>query len=412
VGIAGALIDLQPLRTSPQFRRLWCGQVCSGLGSQLALVAVMFQVWQLTHSPAWTGAVGLAQAIPVVGFGLAGGPIADRGDRRRTHLIAVTGQAGCSALLAVQALSGPAVPIEVLALLAVQSGFSAVCGTTSQTFLPRLLSTDQVPAGLALNRISFQTSLLVGPAIGGLVLARLGIGSGYLVDAISFAAAFYGVLGLPSMPARGEPPEPGLMGILTGLSFLTRHRAVRAALLTDLAATLLAMPISLFPALNAQRFGNDPRTLGLFLTAIGAGGMLASALSGIFTRARRPRLVMMTGSAGWGLALALLGLTRSPWLGLACLIMAGAADTVAVVARGTIIQLNTPDALLGRVSAAEQMVGVAGPDLGNLRAGLVATATTPATALLSGGLLSLLAVILIGATSSGPPTTTPPALAI
>ena len=185
--------------------------------------------------------------------------------------------------------------------------------------------------------------------------------------------------------------------MLDGLGFLARNAAVRGALLTDLAATVLSMPISLFPLINAERFGGDPRTLGLLLTAIAVGGVIASVFSGTFTRLPRPGLVMLGGSAAWGAALALFGAVPDPWLGLALLVVAGAADTVAVVSRSTIVQLHTPDALLGRVLAAEQIVGQAGPDVGNMRAGLVAGAASGAAALVSGGVLCLAAVAVVGA---------------
>jgi hypothetical protein len=161
------------------------------------------------------------------------------------------------------------------------------------------------------------------------------------------------------------------------------------------------MPISLFPLVNAERFGNNPRTLGLFLSAIAVGGVFASVLSGVFTRLARPGLVMLGGSAVWGVALALFGISTDRWGGLAFLVLAGAADTVSVVSRGTIVQLHTPDALLGRVAAAELIVGQAGPDVGNMRGGLIAGATSGMVALVSGGLLCVTAVALVGATTPG-----------
>jgi MFS family permease len=391
------LIDLAPLRSSPRFRRLWIGRACSGFGSQMTFVAVMFQVWHTTGSTVWTGAVGLAQAVPLVAFGLAAGSLTDRSDRRRLYLVAVTGQAVCSCLLAVQGFSGRLPVAGVLMLVAAQACFVAVAGPASRTFIPRLLPRDQVAAGLALNRISFQVAALAGPALAGLILGWLGVGGCYLIDAVSFAVAFYGAFGLPPMRPEGEPSRPGLSGVLDGLGFLARNPAVRGALLTDLAATVLSMPISLFPLINAERFGGNPRTLGLFLTAIAVGGVIASVFSGTFTRLPRPGLVMLGGSAAWGAALALFGAVPDAWLGLAFLVVAGAADTVAVVSRSTIVQLHTPDALLGRVVAAEQIVGQAGPDVGSMRGGLVAGATSGTAALVSGGVLCLAAVALVGA---------------
>ncbi|MEU5265389.1 MFS transporter [Amycolatopsis sp. NPDC021455] len=395
------LVDLAPLRTSPPFRRLWLGRVFSGFGAQMTLVAVMFQVWEQTRSSVWTGAVGLAQALPVVVFGLFAGTLVDRVDRRKFALVTTTGQAVCSALLAVQGFLGDVPVVVVLGLVAVQSCFVAGGGPVARTFVGRLLPPEQLAAGLALNRIAFQGAMLLGPALGGLVLGWLGVGGCYLVDALTFGMAFHGIVGLPSLRPGGEPSRPGLRGVLDGLSFLVRTPVVRGALLTDLAATVLSMPISLFPLVNDERFAGDPRTLGLFLSAIAVGGVAASVFSGAFTRLPRPGRVMLAGSSAWGAALIGFGLAPDPWLGLACLVLAGAADTVSVVSRGALVQLATPDALLGRVAAAEQIVGQAGPDLGNFRAGLVATATSGAFALVSGGLLCVVAVVLVAAATPG-----------
>jgi predicted MFS family arabinose efflux permease len=204
--------------------------------------------------------------------------------------------------------------------------------------------------------------------------------------------ALWAAFGLPPMPAT---PQPGLGGVLAGLRFVAGNRPVRGALLTDLAATVLAMPISMFPVINAERFGGDPRTLGLFLTAIAVGGVVASAFSGSFTRLHRPGAVMIAAALIWGAALALFGIVPGVVAGLALLAVAGAADTAAVVSRSTVIQLHTPDAFLGRAAAAEQIAGQAGPDVGNLRGGLVAAAWSAPAALVSGGLLCVVAVALI-----------------
>jgi MFS family permease len=401
VGLRGALLDVTPLRSSAPFRRLWIGQALSGLGSQMALVAVMFQVWQTTKSTMWTGAVGLAQAIPLVALGLFAGSVVDRVDRRKFYLLTTSGQAACALLLALQGALAPLTAAGLLGLVALQSCFAAGGGPASRTFVPLLLPKQQLAAGLALGRIAFQGAMLLGPALGGLIVGALGVGGCYLIDAVTFAAALYGASGLPRMKPGDEPPRPGLRGVLDGLAFLVRTPVIRGALLTDLATTVLSMPISLFPLINSERFGDDPRTLGLFLTAIAVGGVAASFLSGTFTRLTRPGLVMLVGSATWGAALTLFGLSPGPWAALAFLVLAGAADTVTVISRSTVVQTHTPRELLGRVSAAEQIVGQAGPDLGNMRAGLVANATSGSAALVSGGLFCLGAVALVAATTTG-----------
>lgn len=397
-----ALLDVTPLRTSVVFRRWWIGRTFSTFGSQMTIVAVMYQVWQLTGSTVWTGAAALAQAVPILAFGLFAGSLIDRVERRRFYLATTTGQAVCSVLLAVQGFLGHTPVLVVLAIVFVQSTFVAGGGPASRTFIPRLLPKEQLGAGLALNRISFQGAMLVGPALGGVVLGWLGVGGCYAIDAATFLVAFYGAFGLPRMrPDEGEAARPGLRGVADGLAFLVRNPIVRGALLSDLATTVLSMPLSLFPLINAERFGNNPRTLGLFLTAIAVGGVLASVFSGTFTRSSRPGWVMAVGSAGWGVALALFGVTPSAWLGLGFLVLAGIADTVSVIARSTVVQLETPNALLGRASAAEQMVGQAGPDVGNMRAGLVANAVGGPVTLVAGGLMCVLSVAAIAWTTPG-----------
>jgi MFS family permease len=399
MSLTRTLIDVRPLRASPVFRRLLIGRTVSVLGGFMTMVTVMYQVWDLTQSTVWTGAVGLAQALPMMVVGLFAGSWVDRGDRRRIFLLATVGQAVCSLLLAIQGFTGHVPVTGVLALVAAQSCFGAVGGPAAGVFVPRLLPKDQVAAGLALNQIFFQTMMLVGPALGGLLLGWVGIGTCYLIDALSFGLSFYGAFGLPALPPEGEPSRAGLHGVLDGLRFLAGHRVVRGALITDLAATVLSMPASLFPLINAERFGGDPRTLGLFLSALAVGGIAASALSGSVTRLGRPGPVMLCGAGTWGLALALFGLMSNPWAGLGLLVLAGAADTTSVISRSTIVQTRTPDTLLGRVTAAEQIVGQAGPNLGNLRGGLVAGWSSGATALVTGGLLCLLAVGFVGATT-------------
>ncbi|GAA2276173.1 MFS transporter [Streptomyces atrovirens] len=396
MSLSRTLIDVRPLRTSPVFRRLLIGRTVSLLGGFMTMVTVMYQVWEMTHSAAWSGAVGLVQALPLVCFGLFAGAWADRGDRRRIFLTATVGQAVCSLLLAVQGFTGNVPVGGVLALVAAQAACAAVGGPAAGVFVPRLLPKEQVASGLALYQVTGQAMMFVGPALGGLLLGWFGIGVCYLLDALSFLLSFYGAFGLPALPPEGEPSRAGLRGVLDGLRFLAGHRVVRGALVTDLAATVLSMPVSLFPLINDERFGGDPRTLGLFLSAVAIGGVLASALSGAVTHLGRPGLVMLFGAGVWGAALASFGVMSNPWIGLGLLVVAGGADALSVLSRTTIVQTRTPDALLGRVTAAEQIVGQAGPHLGNMRAGLVAGATSGAAALVVGGVLCVVAVVYVG----------------
>jgi MFS family permease len=396
-------VDPTPLRVSAPWRRLWIGTSVSAIGSQMTSVAVLYQVWQLTGSAAWVGVLGLAQAVPMMVFGLAGGGLADTADRRRLVLLTTSGLVAVGVLLAAQAQlrgAGAGHVWLLLGLIVVKTCFSALGAPSRRSFTALLLPRELVGAGVALDHIAFQVSMLVGPAIAGAVLATWGLGACYALDVLTFVVGFYGVWRLPALPAAvADHAEQGGRARLVaeGWRYVATQPVLRGAVATDLLATVLAMPISLFPAVNAERYGGSPQTLGLFLSAIAVGGILAGGASGLVTRAQRAGLVMVVAAGVWGAGLAAFGLARPLWLALGFLVVAGAADTVSVISRGALMQLATDDAHRGRVSSVELVVGVGGPDLGNLRGGLVAGVTSPAAALVSGGLLCLLGVTAVAA---------------
>ncbi|MEV0715871.1 MFS transporter [Asanoa sp. NPDC050611] len=392
----GALLDLRPLRHAT-FRRLWLGKTLSGFGGQFGGFAVVFYVWDQTHNPALVGLLGLVTAVPLVAVALLGSAFVDHVDRRRMAAGATWGLLATSLLMAVTAVTASPVGV-MLALAAVHSALSALSAPALRAFVPLLLPPERLAAGLALNHLSFQLAMLLGPACAGVVVAFAGAPVCFVVDAASFGAALFGIAGLPRVTGTSSGGA-GLRAVRDGIAFAVRTRPVAGALLADLCATLLAMPVALFPVVNQEKFGGSPTTLGLFLTAIGVGGAIASLLSGAATRLPRPGMVLLAGGLVWGGALALAGVVSTLPAVLTCLALAGAADTWAVVARGTVVQSSTPDAYLGRVAALEHVVGVAGPELGNLRAGLVASATSGGAALVIGGLTCLAGTAALAALS-------------
>ncbi|MEV7678573.1 MFS transporter [Streptomyces sp. NPDC088341] len=395
-------LDTRPLRGSRPFRDLWIGSSASQLGAQTATVAVLAQVWDLTGSPVGTGAIGLATGLPMVLFGLLGGTLADTVDRRAVVRATTAGQLLAAAGLCAQALADNRNVLLLLALVALGSACGALGAPARRTFPVRLLPADQVAAGLALTSVSFQAAMLAGPALAGLIIARWGFPAAYAAQAVAVVVSMLAVIRLPAMKPGGADaaggrrrPERG------GWRIVLRRPTLWGSLAADLSATLLAMPVALFPLVNEIRFDGDPRTLGLFLSAVAVGGITAGLLSGTVTRRRRGGLVQLTAAAVWGLALAGFGLAGPLWPALGCLALAGAADTVSVITRSALVQLETPDAYRGRVSSVEHVIGVAGPELGNFRGGLVASVTSASFSLVTGGLLATLAVAAVAA-ANGP----------
>jgi MFS family permease len=380
------LVDVTPLRQSPEFRRLWAGSLLSAIGSQMTVFAVALQVYLLTHSSVAVGTVGLVSAVPAITCGLFAGSLIDAHDRRVLVLITSCLQLLVSVAFAAQAFADLGQVWVLYSLIAVQSLVGSVNAPARRTFMPRLLATDQVPAGAALTMLVMHAGLVVGPSLAGVVAAAGGLRLCYIIDAVTFLGALYGIYRLPPMRPDGEGIRPGVRAVMDGLRFLRRSRVLTGALLADLNATVLAMPIALFPAINAGRFGGSPRTLGLLTTAIAVGGIIGSGLSGPVGRVARQGRAMLIAGAVWGAALAGFGLVHGLFASLALLAVAGVADVSSVVLRTTIVQVATPDAYRGRTSAAEFVVGAACPELGNFRAGAVASLTSPAFSAVSGGL--------------------------
>jgi MFS family permease len=394
------LADITPLRESAAFRRLWAGTTLSSAGGALTSFAVVLQVYDLTRSPFAVGAVGVAQMVPTLTVGLLGGSVADSTDRRKLVLVTSCCLAGVSAALAAQTFAGLRLVWLLYALVAAQSSLGAVDRPARSTFIPRLLPASQLPAALSLNRLSFQIVLTVAPALAGLIAAapHLGLGACYLIDAISFAAALYAVARLPAMRPQAGAARPGPRAVGEGISFIRRSPVLVGAFLADLNATVFGLPVALFPAINAERFGGDPRTLGLLTAAIGFGGLASAAFSGPVTHISRQGRAMLAAVAAWGTAFAGFAVAPSLWLTLSLLAAAGAADTFTVVFRGAIVAAVTPDQLRGRLMAADYVVGAGGGQIGNLEAGALGSLTSPTISALSGGLVTIAGAIVISLT--------------
>jgi MFS family permease len=412
------LTDVTPLREHPAFRRLWLGTMLSRTGSAMTAFAVSLQVYDLTRSTAAVGGIGAATLIPLLLVTVPAGALADRLDRRRLVLATTVGQAAVSAVLFALAAFGGASVWPLYALVAAGSALSAVNAPAWQTFIPRLVPRGQLGAAMALNRIIFQVVLIAGPSLAGLAVAGAGLRGCYLADVASFAGALWSVGRLPAMPpeaaaaaadtatgdsatADGARPRSAFALTLEGLAFIRRTPVLCGAFLADVNATFFALPVALFPAINAQRFGGNPRTLGLFTAAIGVGGLVSAVFAGPLRHASRHGLVMLACVAVWGGGFALFAVAPTLWLTLLALAIAGLADTFTVVVRGIIVQQETPDQFRGRVNAADFLVGAGGSQLGSLEAGLVGSLTTPVISALSGGLLTVIGALVIGAALPG-----------
>jgi MFS family permease len=389
------LPDFGPARENAAFRRLLVGGALSGIGGSMTYFAVTLQVWDLSHSSLAVGALGLT-FIPVIFLGLLGGSIADNVDRRKLALIMSCCLAGISALFALQAYTNLGLLWPLYLLTMIQAMLGAISAPARRTFMPRLLTPGQLRAGVALQTLSGRVTMLAGPALAGVVAGVWGLRTCYAVDAVSYGASLYATFRLPAMRASDiKRTVRNLHSIAEGLCFIRHHRVLTAAFLTDLDAMLLGLPVALFPALNAAHFGGRPQTLGLLTAAVGVGGIFSAVLSGPASRALRQGWGMLAGTMIWGAAIAAFGLSRNLPLALGMLALAGAADTLTVTFRSSMVQIVTPDEFRGRVSSVEYIIGAGGSPVGNVEAGTVAALTSPVFSAVSGGAGCVAAAVLI-----------------
>ena len=382
-------VDARSLRELRPFRRLWGGQLISLIGRQITTVAVPFQVYSLTRSALDVGLLGIVQAVPLVCGSLAGGAIADRFDRRRVLIVTQLGLASCSALLALGAFSGHPPLLAIYAVVALASLVGAVDAPTRTAIIPNLVGVDRLAGALSLNIVLFQTTLVAGPAIGGLVIAHLGLPAAYSVDVITFGAALTAVALLPPQGRSAIEHERPVAAILRGLSFARRQPVILGGFAMDLAAMIFGLPRAVFPVLAATTFHAGAQGLGLLYAAPGAGAVIAALTSGAVARSKRLGRIIVVAIVLWGVVIIAFGFAQTLWVALLLLAIAGGADSFSAVCRTTIMQRIAPDELRGRLTSLYFMVVVGGPNLGDVETGVVANAFGAEVAIVTGGALCL-----------------------
>ncbi|MFF2009077.1 MFS transporter [Streptomyces sp. NPDC058195] len=389
--------DLTPLRSSPDYRRLWFGNTVSWIGQGMTSLAVSLQVYDITGSAFSVGLIGFCSFLPLVVFGLYGGAVADTLDRRKLGLASASGSFLLSIALVVLSLAGVRQVGPLYAVVALQAACFAVNSPARSSMIARLLPAEQLPAANALSSMTSTTGSLAGPMLGGLAVGWWGYRAAYTVDAVTFTAALYAMWRLPAMlPERGEESGSGKRAsVADGLRFLAHRSNLRMTFITDLCAMVLAQPRALFPVVAVLWYGGDAKTTGLLVAAPALGALLAGVFSGWLGRVRRHGLAVLIAVACWGTAIAVFGLTRQLWPGLLFLALAGYADTVSMVFRNTMLQAAVPDEMRGRLQGVFIVVVAGGPRLGEFLSGSAADLFSPGVAVTGGGIACVVAVTLL-----------------
>jgi MFS family permease len=385
-------MDLSPLAVR-DFRLLFGSSLVTLLGTQATDVALVVQVKQLTGSTLAVGLLGAAELVPLVVFALYGGVLADRLDRRRVIRWCEVALGGCSLLLLADSLLSRPLLWPLYVVVAAMNALASLQRPSVEASIPRIVPPAQLTAAVTLSSGIQNLSVIVGSSLGGVLAAGAGPAVVYALDAATFVASVGLLMLLRPVPApeQGDhEPSAGLRGVLAGLRYARGRPELMGSYLADLAAMTMSYPAALFPFLAAELHASW--SVGLMFACPSIGALLITVPSGWMTRVRRHGLAIALSACAWGLAIVVFGLAPDVAVALAALILAGAADMISGIFRDLLWKQTIPDALRGRMAGIELLSYAVGPSAGQLRAGGVASLTTPRISLTSGGVLCVAGV--------------------
>ncbi|WP_413288171.1 MFS transporter [Bdellovibrio sp. HCB337] len=386
------LINIAPLKKYRDYRLLFFGQMVSFLGSMVSYVAIPYQVYELTKDNALVGLLGIVQLVPVLIFGILGGTYADRLDRRKLIL---TSEVILSILILGLTVNAwqekPSIPL-IFVLVAL---FQAVLGfhrPAMDALTQKLVSPEDFAAVGALGSFRYAAGAIVGPALGGALIAKFGIKGAYLFDFVTFAAALIALVLMRKMPVPEKAVNSPWADAKTGLKYALSKPELVGTYLIDIVAMVFAFPVALFPAMSEQWGGAS--AAGALFSAMAVGALLMTMLSGWTGKVKHHGKAVVIAAALWAVFIVGVGYAEHLWMALLFLGLAGAADMISGLFRGIIWNETVPNDLRGRLSGIEMISYMSGPLLGNARAGWVAAKFNVATSVSSGGMICVGAVIL------------------
>ena len=388
------------------FRLLWIGLLISFSGSLMQSAAILWHVSLLVPDDRRAlalGLVGLVRVVPVVVFSLLSGVAADVYDRRKLMLVTQSLAAALAAALAILTWRGLHAAWPVYAIAAASSAVGAFDLPARQSLIPNLVPREHLANALTLNTIMFQVAAVAGPALGGIAIAQFGVASAYAVNAVSFLVVIAALLMMRGVGGRlagttGQKTEFTLHAAMEGLRFVFRAPLIRSTMVLDFFATFFSSATALLPLYAQDILRIGANGYGWLYAAPAAGALLTSAVMvrGVDSIDRRGR-VLVAAVVGYGLATVAFGLSTNFWLSFTCLALTGATDTVSMVFRNLIRQLETPDHLRGRMTGVNMIFFMGGPQLGELEAGLVAQWRGAVVSVVTGGLACIAATMWIAA---------------
>jgi MFS family permease len=371
------------------YRRYATGMLLAGFGMAMLHTAVLWDVWERSHSAWDLGLVGLARALPVVALALPAGALVDRVRRHRLLAVTQVGFAAVAGVLAVASLVGAPLWV-VYAALALSGCVRAFNMPTRQSLLPSLVPPERFQNAITWNSAIFQTTAIGGPILAGALLKFTGH-AWAVFAAAGFACLVFAAMASSLQPRAVEapPPDHSAGGMFAGVGHIWRERTILGAITLDLLAVLFGGATALLPIFATEILDTDAFGLGLLKSAPYAGALVMAGVLAVRPEIRRAGPVLLACVALFGVTMIVFGLSRSFWLSMAMLALGGAVDNVSVVIRHVLVQMRTPDHLRGRVTAVNSVFIECSNELGGFESGLVAAWLGPVFSVVSGGVGTL-----------------------
>jgi MFS family permease len=382
-----------PLLRHPAFLRFLYVRVAASIALQIQVVAVGWQMYELTRSPFHLGLIGLVQFVPVAAFFLLTGHVADRYDRRIVTFIGEAIEALAVTVLALASAMGRLTPDLLLAMAFVVGTGRAFEQPSVQSVLPNIVPAGILPRAIAGSTSASQAAVVAGPALGGILVA-LSPTLVFAVCAVIWLSAGLVMLGIKVERTIAPRAPVNLKTMFSGVGFIVRHKILLGAVLLDLFSVLLGNATAVLPIFARDIFGTGALGFGLLRAAPAAGAIMTALTLARWQISAHLGRVMFIAVAIFGGGTILLALSPNFELAIAAMFVVGASDSISVVIRQTMVQIRTPDEMRGRVYAVNSMVTITSNQLGDFRAGAAAALFGTIPSVLIGG-CSILAIVLI-----------------
>lgn len=390
--------DRFPALRSRDFRLLWIGQSISVAGTQMQQAAILWHLHSLTGSAAALGLLGLWRLIAIATCSFAGGALADARDRRRILLVTQSLMGLTAVLLGLLTHYGRVTPAAIYILVASGAALAAFANPARQSLVPNLVPREHFTNAVSLTSISHQIAGIVGPTLAGMLIGYGNLAATYWANAASFLAVIGALLAIPSYPTQPnseEQADRSLRAAFEGFRFIFRTPVLAWTMILDFVATFFSSASALLPIFAADILKVDARGYGALWAAESVGAMAAGWFMAMRPSVGRQGRTILWAVACYGGATIVFGASRWFWLTWVALCAVGASDTISTILRQTIRQLITPDYMRGRMTAANMVFVMGGPQLGNLEAGLVAELTSAPFSVITGGIGCIIAVGIV-----------------